>query len=70
MVKNPPANAGGKRRGFSHWVRKVPWSWKWQPAPVFLSGKFHGQKSLVGFSPWGPKELDMIEHHAKQGKKV
>ena len=27
--------------------------WKWQPTPVFLPGKFHGQKSLVGYSPWG-----------------
>ena len=31
---------------------------KWQPTPVFLSGKFHGQRSLVGYSPQGRKELD------------
>ena len=31
---------------------------KWQPAPVFLPGKSHGQWSLVGYSPWGHKELD------------
>ena len=30
----------------------------WQPAPVFLPRKFHGQKSLAGYSPWGHKELD------------
>ena len=29
--------------------------------PVFLPGKFHGQRSLVGYSPWGRKELDMTE---------
>ena len=29
--------------------------------PVFLPGKFHGQRSLVGYSPWGPKELEMTE---------
>ena len=29
--------------------------------PVFLPGEFHGQKSLVGYSPWGHKELDMTE---------
>ena len=29
------------------WVRKIPWSRKWQPAPVFFPEKFHGQKSLV-----------------------
>ena len=31
----------------------VPWRSKWQPAPVFLFGKFHGQRNLVGYSPWG-----------------
>ena len=37
------------------------WRRKWQPTPVFLSGKSHGQKSLVGCSPWGRKELDTTE---------
>ena len=32
---------------FNLWVRKIPWSKKWQPTPVFLPGKFHGQRSLV-----------------------
>ena len=32
---------------------------KWHPAPVFLPGESHGQRSLVGYSPWGRKELDM-----------
>ena len=36
-----------------------PWSRKWQPKPVFLLGKCHGQRSLVGNSPWGHKESDM-----------
>ena len=35
---------------------------KWQPIPVFLSGKFHGQRSLAGYSPWGHKESNMTEH--------
>ena len=35
------------------WVKKIPLSRKWQPTPVFLPGKFHGQRSLVGYSPWG-----------------
>ena len=35
---------------------------KWQPNPVFLLGKHHGQRSLVGYSPWGHNQLDMIEH--------
>ena len=37
----------------------VPWTRKWQPTPAFLPGKFHGQRSLVCYSPWGHKELDM-----------
>ena len=32
-----------------------------QPTPVFLPEEFHGQRSLVGYSPWGSKELDMTE---------
>ena len=43
-------------------VRKIPWRRKWQPTPVFLHGKSHGQRSLVGYSPWGHKELDTTEH--------
>ena len=50
-----------QRRGFNPWVRKIPWSRKWQPTPVFLLGKFHGQRSLVGYSPRGHKELDTTE---------
>ena len=38
-----------------------PWSRKWQPKPVFSLGKFHGQRSLVGYSPWGHKESDTSE---------
>ena len=34
---------------------------KWQPTPVFLTGESHGQRSLVGYSPWGCKESDMTE---------
>ena len=42
--------------GFNPWVGKIPWRRKKQPTPVSLPGKFHGQKSLVGFSPWGHKQ--------------
>ena len=51
-----------KRCGFDSGAAKNPWSRKWQPTPVFLHGKFHGQRSLVGYSPWGHKELDMTEY--------
>ena len=47
------------------WVRslvgKIPWNRKWQPTPVFLPGKFHGQRSLVDYSPWSRKESDTTE---------
>ena len=35
------------------WIRKIPWRRKWQPTPLFLPGKSHGQRSLVGYSPYG-----------------
>ena len=50
----------------SSWVGKIPWRGKWQPSPAVLPGKFHGQRSLVGYSPWGLKELNMaqlLNHH-------
>ena len=37
------------------WVRKISWRRKWQPTPVFLSGKSHGRRNLVGYSPWVAK---------------
>ena len=45
------------RPGFSPWVRKISWRRKWQSTPVFLPGKSHGQRSLVGYSPWGCKRV-------------
>ena len=54
MVKNLPAMQ-------ETWVGKISWRRKWQPTIVFLTGKFHGQMSLVGYSPWGCKESDMTE---------
>ena len=38
---------------------RIPWSKKWQPTPILLPGKFHGQRNLAGYSQWGRKELDM-----------
>ena len=37
------------------------WRRKWQPISVFLPGESHGQRSLVGYSPWGHEELDTTE---------
>ena len=47
-----------KRHGFNPWLGMIPWSRKWQLAPVFLPGKFHGQRSLEGYSPQSHKESD------------
>ena len=40
---------------FNPWVRKIPWRRKQQPTPVLLPGKFHGRRSLVGYTPWVAK---------------
>ena len=48
-----------RRWGFEPWVRKIPWRRKWQPNPVFLPAKSHGQRSLTGYSSLVLKELDM-----------
>ena len=51
----------GRRLGFDLWVGQIPWRRKWQPTPVFLPGKFHGQRSRVGYSLRCGKELDTSE---------
>ena len=50
-----------RRLGFDPWGGTIPWRRKWQPTPVFWPGESHGQRSLVGYSPWGRKELDTTE---------
>ena len=52
-----------RHKGFrpNPWVGKIPWRRAWQPTPVFLPGESHGQRSLVGYSPWGHKESDTTE---------
>ena len=58
LVKNLPAMR-------ETWVRSLGWEdpleGSWQPTPVFSPGESHGQRSLVGYSPWGHKESDMTE---------
>ena len=50
-----------KRHRFDPWVRNIPWRRKWQATPVCLPGESHGQRSLVGYSPWGCKESDTTD---------
>ena len=55
VVKNPPAKQETQVQSLS---QEDPWRKKWQPTPIFLPGKSHGWKSLVGYSPWGHTESD------------
>ena len=52
--RNPPAM---EQTWFDPLMGKIPWRRKWQPTPVFLPGKFHGQRSLAGYSPQGHKRV-------------
>ena len=62
VVKKPACQCRRcKRCRFDPRVRKIPWRRKWQPTPVFLAGKFHGQRGLVGYSPWDLNKSDMTE---------
>ena len=54
MVKNLPAMK-------ETWMGKIPWRKECLTTPVFLPGESHGQKRLVGYSPWGHKKSDMTE---------
>ena len=57
-----------RKHGFDSWVRKIAWRRKWQPSLVFfLPGKSHGQRSLAGYSLWGPNtvRLDLATEHSR-----
>ena len=58
MVKNLPAM---QETWVQSQISKIPWKRLWQPTPLFLPGKFHGERSLAGYSPWDHKELDTTE---------
>ena len=47
-------------------LRRSPWRKKWQPPPVFLPGKSHGRRILVGYRLWGRQELGTTEHAQQQ----
>ena len=55
--KDSAGNARDTRHGFDPCVGKIPWRRKWQPTPVFLPGEFHGQRNLLGYSPWAHKRV-------------
>ena len=60
-VKSPPPPRQCRRCGFNPWVGKIPWRRKWQPTPVFLPGKSHGQRRLAGYGLWGSQKSGMTE---------
>ena len=75
VVKRPPANAGDiSDCRFDPWVGKIPWRRARQPTPVFFPGEFHGQRSLLGYSPWGYKrvrhDLATKTTHSNSGDKL
>ena len=51
-----------RRPEFSPWVGKISWRKKWQPTPVFLPGESHGQRNLLGYSPWGRKSWTRLSN--------
>ena len=62
MVKNClPMQVDVKRPRFNLWVGKILRRRTWQPTPVYWPGKFHAQRSLAGYSPWGHQESDTTE---------
>ena len=61
MVKTPPVNAGDMRDATRFLGQEDPLEEGLAATPVFLPGEFHGQRSLVGYSPWGRKEIDTTE---------
>ena len=59
--KNKSEKSEAQRFGFDLWVEKILWKREGLPTPVFLSGEFHGQRNLMGYSSWGQRESDMME---------
>ena len=69
VVKNPPVIQEincNEETWFSPWVKKIPQRRKWKLTPVFLPGKSHRQRNLVGCSPWGRKPVS--QHSATKRK--
>ena len=50
-----------RRLKFDPWVSKIPWRRAWQLTLVFLPGESHGQRSLVGNSPWVAKSQTRLK---------
>ena len=66
--KDSACSAGDTGHGFNPWIRKIAWRRNWQPTPVFLPEKSHGQRSLTSYSPMCGKDLDATEQRRTQQK--
>ena len=55
-----------RRHRLDPWVGKFPWRRKWQPTPVFLPEKSHGQRSLVDHTPWGQRDFKVVKLSFKE----
>ena len=62
-VKNSPADAGDAGDRFNSCIEQIPWREKRQPIPIFLPGKSHGQRSWVGYHPWGHKSQTQFSNY-------
>ena len=72
VVRNPPAIAGYIRDTcLIPGLGRSPGGGHGNPTPVFLPEEFHGQRSLVGYSPWGPKsQTQLKQQHAERGSRI
>ena len=72
MVRNPPAIAGYIRdTGLIPGLGRFPGGGHGNPTPAFLYEEFHGQRSLVGYNPWGPKsQTQLKQQHAERGSRI
>ena len=62
VVKNPPGNEGDSERPwFDLRLGKIIWRREWLPTALLLLGESQGQRSLMGYSPWGRTESDTTE---------
>jgi len=59
-----------QKPSFNPWAGEIPWRRKWQPIPVFLPGEFHGQRSLVGYSPYHKFMIYEIINYSLRSERV
>ena len=69
-LKKKKKNLPAMHLGLIPGLGRVPWRRQWLSTPVFLSGEFHGQRSLADYSPWGRKELDTTDQLTPENKYV